>query len=205
MEDKEKELETVEETEETEAVEEDSSNKDVKIEDSTVEVEEDETEEVEEEEAEEKPVPYKRFKDINDKYEAVKAELDGIKDNLNHSQAEPKPGVEVVEVNETNEEIEKTHLTNDSKETVSDNEELQQYKEAFNQIFEIKLNSVPEQFRDLVPEGSDLSKLQWIESALNKGLFEVKQVQDFGNSGGNPLEQEQQDNTSFIKKLGRKF
>ncbi|MEH7381762.1 hypothetical protein V7138_14965 [Bacillus sp. JJ1533] len=60
-------------------------------------------------------------------------------------------------------------------------EQLNQYQEIFKQDFETKLNSVPKEFHDLIPEGSELDKLKWINNAIAKGLFGKKEQKAIGD------------------------
>lgn len=145
----------------------------------------DEQDKTDDETDDNKKVPYERFKEVNDKYKAVKKELDELKGNQS---------------NETDESFNDAN-NNDTNNTG----ELEQYKTAFNDVFQSKLEAVPEEYKDLIPEGDDLSKFKWIESAIEKGLFDTKKAESFGNQGNNPSEEEEQSNTSFIKGLGRRF
>lgn len=71
-------------------------------------------------------------------------------------------------------------------------EELEQYKKTFQTILKSKLESVPKDMRDLIPEGNELEQLKWIENANNKGLFTKQKAQDFGNKGSNPAGKDNQ-------------
>lgn len=126
------------------------------------------------EQEEEKYIPYKRFKEINDKYKQLKDELENLKDDSSQSKSES----EVVEtvVDETK-AVEANPLQ----------DKVNQYEAVFNEIFNSKMEQVPESFRDLIPEGDDIAKLAWIESALSKGLFTNNKPQDFGGLGANPV------------------
>jgi predicted nuclease with TOPRIM domain len=120
-------------------------------------------------------IPYSRFKEVNDNYKTVKDQLDKlIKDKE----------TEVEESKKKQGEFES--LYNDLKtkhEPLS--QQFQQYQETFQAILKTKLESVPKEFHDLIPQGSELNQLQWIENAFAKGLFN-KSSQSFGNQGSNP-------------------
>lgn len=150
------------------------------------------TEQVETELEDGKAVPYKRFKEVNDKYKAIKDELDKLKvdtsQQTNKTEAENTEEVETETV-----EVEELNPLQDK---------LTQYEQMFNKMYEDKLEQVPEAFRDLIPEGDSTSKLAWIESAIAKGLFNNK-PKDFGSLGANPPQEEQPDTSAFIRKLGR--
>jgi len=122
---------------------------------------------------EDKTVPYKRFKEVNEKYQELKAEFEALKES------------------------------NSNKQDV-ENAELVKYKEAFNNTLEAKLNEIPENYRDLIPDVGDFEKLQWIDNAISKGLFK-KDVVEFGNKVNNPSVEEKSNDVSFIKNLSRKF
>lgn len=47
----------------------------------------------------------------------------------------------------------------------------QQYEASIKAILEVKLQSIPEQFRDVVPDGTPAQQLEWIEKAQAKGMF----------------------------------
>ncbi|WP_416147902.1 hypothetical protein ACM26V_16865 [Salipaludibacillus sp. HK11] len=145
-----------------------------------------EVEKVEEEVVEGKSVPYERFKEVNDKYKLVKDELETVKADLealksNNLTNEPKVEPVVQKVEEVVEEVEEVLENPNPLE-----EKVTQYEEMFNQMLVTKLESVPEEYKDLVPEGDTTFKLKWIDSAIAKGLFS-KKIQNFGNQGSNPL------------------
>ena len=51
-------------------------------------------------------------------------------------------------------------------------EKAEKAEEALNKLLEAELNQIPEQFRDLIPEGlTPAEKLSWIAKAKEKGLF----------------------------------
>jgi hypothetical protein len=68
-------------------------------------------------------------------------------------------------------------------------DQFKQYQDTFNEILKVKLSSVPEEFKSLIPEMDDLSKLKWLEHAEAKGLFKSTKVDSFGNQGNNPTNQ----------------
>jgi hypothetical protein len=53
----------------------------------------------------------------------------------------------------------------------------QQYEASIKAILEVKLQSIPEQFRDVVPEGTPAQQLEWIEKAQAKGMFTLQSQQ----------------------------
>ena len=51
-------------------------------------------------------------------------------------------------------------------------EKAEKAEEALNKLLEAELKNIPEQFRDLIPEGlTPAEKLSWIAKAKEKGLF----------------------------------
>lgn len=50
-------------------------------------------------------------------------------------------------------------------------EQVKAYENAFHTQVEAEIASVPEQFRDLVPPGTDTQKLEWVRNAKARGLF----------------------------------
>ncbi|WP_286231307.1 hypothetical protein [Neobacillus mesonae] len=121
-------------------------------------------------------IPYARFKEVNDNYKTVKDQLDQLlKDKAQADEdAKKKQG-------------EFESLYNDLKSKHDPLEaSFKQYEETFKSILNSRLETVPENYRDLIPNGSDLEKLQWIENAMSKNLFKTNNTQSFGNQGNNP-------------------
>lgn len=136
-----------------------------------------------------KSIPYSRFKSKVDEVNKLKAELDELKNgSIQQDEAET---VEEVDADETK--------------TVDYKELSEQYKQAFEEVLQSKLEQVPDDMRDLIPDVDELQKLKWIDNAIAKGLFTTQKPQDFGNLGANPTEEEAPDTSSFIRGLGRKF
>lgn len=123
-------------------------------------------------------IPYSRFKEVNDNYKNLKAQLDELTSNK---------AVEELEAKKQAGQFEELYNT-----LQSEHEPLKaqvtQYKELIDGLLQSKLEQVPEEYKDLIPEGlDDLSKLKWIENAVSKGLFgNNSQVKSFGNKGSNP-------------------
>lgn len=138
-------------------------------------------------------IPYSRFKEVNDNYKSVKDQLDQLlKDKAKAEEdAKKKSG-----------EFETLYTDLKSKYEPLD-QQFKQYQETFKSILKNKMDSVPENMRDLVPKGNELEQLQWIENAITKGLFKVDNNQSFGNSGNNPPNNDQQKNKGFLKGLSR--
>lgn len=142
-------------------------------------------------------IPYSRFKEVNDNYKALKAQLDEIKSQQEQEELEAKKKAGQFEELYTSLQSEHEPLK----------QQVAKYQEVFQSLLESKLQQVPENMKDLIPDGlDDLLKLQWIENALTKGLFGGNEVKSFGNRGNNPSNQKTtSSNTEFIKSLGRKF
>lgn len=61
-------------------------------------------------------------------------------------------------------------------------EELAGYETSLAKIAEQKIEAIPEQFRDLVPEGTTQDKLDWLAKAEKSGLFAPKEDKSIGQS-----------------------
>ena len=61
-------------------------------------------------------------------------------------------------------------------------EELHKYETSLASIAEQKINTLPEEYRGLVPEGDTQSKLDWLAKAEKSGLFGKKEEKSIGQS-----------------------
>lgn len=121
-------------------------------------------------------IPYSRFKEVNDNFKSVKDQLDQLLKDKAQAEEEAKKKTGEFET-----------LYNDLKANHDPLvEELSKYKEIFKTILASRLESVPENFRDLIPQGNELDQLKWVENATAKGLFKTNTTQSFGNQGNNP-------------------
>ncbi|UNC92718.1 hypothetical protein [Candidatus Contubernalis alkaliaceticus] len=121
-------------------------------------------------------IPYSRFKEVNDNYKNVKQQLDDLikKQKEDEEESKKKQG----EYQQLYEQVKAEYDPL--------KQEHEQIKSVFNSILETKLKQIPEEYRELIPNTTEIEKLQWIESANSKGLFSKEQIKDFGNKGDNP-------------------
>ncbi|WP_214480974.1 hypothetical protein [Bacillus sp. SM2101] len=121
-------------------------------------------------------IPYSRFKEVNDNYKSVKQKYDELiqKQQTAEEEAKKKQG-----------EFQSLYETLKSEHDPL-KEKYGQYESTFKSILATKLESVPEEYKELIPKGSELEQLQWIEQAQAKNLFGKQKQQDFGNKGNNP-------------------
>ncbi|MBD1222756.1 hypothetical protein [Virgibacillus halodenitrificans] len=125
-----------------------------------------------------KTIPYERFKEVNDNFKQVKDELAELKKKQQEDEEEDK-----------RKQGEYESLYNDLKSTHDPlKEQFDAYQEVFKEMLQNRLEEVPEDFRDLIPNGNELEQMKWIENATKKGLFKKNNVQSFGNNGNNPGE-----------------
>ena len=141
----------------------------------------------------EQSIPYERFKQVNDNYKTVKGQLDELLQKQEQAELDTKK--QQGEYETLYNELKEKH------EPIS--QEFQAYKDTFQAILETKLESVPENMRDLIPQGNELEQLKWIENATAKGLFKQDNPQSFGNGGTNPDTTEKKSTKGFLKGLSR--
>lgn len=133
-----------------------------------------------------KTVPYSRFDEVNKRANEAEAELQKIKD----AEAE-----RVRLAKEKQGEYETLYQEADGKakkfeqnyETAK--EKAKRLEGVVNNILNTKLESIPEEFHELIPENlSPEQKLDWIEKASAKGLFKDKSQEPLGGAT-NPTQQ----------------
>lgn len=143
-----------------------------------------------------KTVPYDRFTEINNKYKEAQTKLDTLLKEQQDKDTETK---------KKQGEFQALY-DNLNKEHEPLKQEHQKYKETFKTLLEIKLKTVPDEFKDLIPKGSELEQLQWIETAASKGIFGKKENLDsFGNQGNNPPNDKNKPKKGFLDDIKRKF
>lgn len=139
------------------------------------------------------PIPYERFSSVVAEKNDYKTKYETLIQLQEQSELEAK---------EKSGEFE--NLYNELKEKHEPiSQEFQLYKDTFQEILKAKLDTIPEEMRDLIPQGSELEQLKWIENATNKGLFKQEKVQSFGNEGNNPDTTEKKSTKVFLKGLSR--
>ncbi|WP_404403815.1 hypothetical protein [Jeotgalibacillus malaysiensis] len=154
------------------------------------------TEDVKNDQQADKTIPYSRFKEVNDNYKSLKDKLEEIENQkaTDDLEAKKKAG----EYKELYDSLQDEHepLKN----------QVSEYKQFFSDLLESKLATVPDDFKELIPENlSDTAKLKWIENASSKGLFNKVTAESFGNKGANPSTESPVKQTAYIKGLSRKF
>jgi seryl-tRNA synthetase len=138
-------------------------------------------------------IPYDRFKEVNDNYKSVKDQLDQLLKEKAKAEEDSKK-----------KQGEFESLYTDLKTKYDPLEQqFKQYQETFKEILKNKLESVPDKFKSLVPQGNEVEQLKWLENAEKSGLFNTNNPQSFGNSGDNPPNNQQKTNKGFLKGLSR--
>ncbi|WP_163581118.1 hypothetical protein [Gracilibacillus saliphilus] len=141
----------------------------------------------------EKTIPYDRFKEVNDNYKDVKKQLDDLLKQRDQEKEEAKK-----------KQGEFESLYNDIKGKYDPlSEQFEQYKETFQTILENELSDVPQDYKDLIPQGNEVEQLKWVQNAKQKGLFKKDNPESFGNNGNNPDTNEGKPKRGFLKDLSR--
>lgn len=138
-------------------------------------------------------IPKSRFDEVNNNYKTVKDQLDKILKQQEQEDLESKKKQGEFEklYNETNEQL--GTYKNNYESTKSRVEVLEGI---MNSMLNTKLESIPEEFHDLIPENlSPEQKLDWITKAETKGLFGSKKSDEPVGGPTNPGPQ----NTDFEK------
>lgn len=123
-----------------------------------------------------KTIPYARFKEVNDNFKTVKDQLDQLLKEKAQAEEDAKKKTGEYESLYTELKIKHDPLE----------QQFKLYQETFKSILKARLDSVPENFRALVPQTGELEQLDWIEKAVASGLFKTNSAQSFGNQGNNP-------------------
>ena len=118
------------------------------------------------------PIPYERFKEVNDQYKALKSQLDGL---LTEKEKRDK---ELQEANEKRLESQKEFetLANERKAKLDDAEktihtykaELEAQTAVLSQLYESRKSLVPEMFQPLLDSMDLVKRLQWIAENESK-------------------------------------
>lgn len=114
-------------------------------------------------------IPKSRFDEVNNKYKEMKAQLDELltKKEVDEVESKKKAGEYEDLYNKTKNDLDK--FKNESK---SFKERTEALEGVINSMLETKLQTVPEEFRDLIPSGmAPEAKLAWLAQAEAKGLF----------------------------------
>ncbi len=127
-----------------------------------------------------KTVPYSRFDEVNERAKKAEAKLQEIKDAEAERErlAKEKQG----EYETLYQEAEgKAKQFESNYETAK--EKAERLEGVVNNMLNAKLESIPEEFHDLIPENlSPEQKLDWVSKAESKGLFKDKSQDPLGNA-----------------------
>jgi uncharacterized coiled-coil DUF342 family protein len=135
-------------------------------------------------------IPKERFDEVNGKYKELSAQVKAMeeaKEAMEAQLAEMKQASEQTNtsISETTEKLEG---------------QVKQYETLLNEMVSTKLQAIPEDMQELIPEGlSTEQKLSWINKAESKGLFGKKAQQV---EIGKPLNHSsEQDKAERMKKM----
>src|SRR5690554_585626 len=96
-------------------------------------------------------IPQSRFNEINNKYKDTQQKLDELLKAKNDADEDAKK-----------KQGEFESLYNDLKNEHDPlKEETNKYKEVFKTMLQNRLDDVPEEFKDLIPSGSEIEQMQW--------------------------------------------
>lgn len=119
--------------------------------------------------AKEHMIPKSRFDEINTNYKTVKEQLDKIlADQVKADEEGKKKQGKFEELYNTA----KTDLDGFKSKAEQNEGRVKELESLFGTMLEAKLESIPEEMRELIPENlTPEAKLAWIEKAQAKGLF----------------------------------
>ena len=123
-------------------------------------------------------IPKTRFDEVNSKFKDVQKQLEELlKEKQEREKAEAEKRGEFEKLyQETAKQAETFKQKAESHE-----QRVQQLESVIQQLLDAKLESIPEEFRDLIPSNFTVEqKLEWIATAEKKGLFAKKQQQQIG-------------------------
>lgn len=125
-------------------------------------------------------IPKTRFDEVNTKYKDAKEQLDKILQKQKDEELERQKQQGKFEdlYNTATSDLEK--YKNDFE---SANTRVEELEGVINSMLETKLESIPEEYHDLIPENlSPEQKLDWISKAETKGLFKDSSQEPVGGS-----------------------
>jgi hypothetical protein len=138
----------------------------------------------------EKTIPYERFKQVNDKakqYEETFSELgieglDALKTLLEDYNSKKDIGTQLEQLQaDLNTKTQSEQTLTEQLETLKT--KSTEYSDMINGMLEAKMNTIPEEFQELVPSNLDTKeKLAWIEKAQEKGLLKSQTEIPVGGS-----------------------
>ena len=139
------------------------------------------------EKATEHMIPKSRFDEVNNKFKEMKAQLDELLAQKadEERKAKERQGHFEELYNTTSHEYEAMKQTYEKTEARKN-----ELESVVNSLVETKLKNVPEEFKDLVPEHlSAEAKLDWLNKAEEKGLFNPKKSNTPIGGQANPPKQ----------------
>lgn len=144
-------------------------------------------------------IPKSRFDEVNNNYKTVKEQLDKILQQQEQDELDKQKQQGEFEklYNQTTEELET--YKNDFETT---KEKAERLEGVMNSMLNTKLESIPEEFHDLIPENlTSEQKLDWVSKAEAKGLFKDTSQEPLGGQT-NPTQQSTDlDNMSVNQKF----
>lgn len=111
-------------------------------------------------------IPKERFDEVNQKYKELAVQVEEMQ------KAKEAMEAQLQQMKQASEQT-----SSSIKETTEKLEgQVKQYENLMNQMLETKLQSIPEEMQELIPEGLNTEqKLAWINKAESKGLFKPKE------------------------------
>lgn len=134
-------------------------------------------------------IPKERFDEVNGKYKELSGQLSEMqkaKEAMEQQLAEMQKANETTSssIQQTTEKLEG---------------QVKQYETLINEMVTTKLQAIPEDLHELIPEGlSAEQKLSWINKAEGKGLFKKQKAVEIGTPLNHSSEQE---TTERMKKM----
>ncbi|MDF2010203.1 hypothetical protein [Priestia megaterium] len=134
-------------------------------------------------------IPKERFDEVNGKYKELSGQLSEMqkaKEAMEQQLAEMQKANETTSssIQQTTEKLEG---------------QVKQYETLIGEMVTTKLQAIPEDMHDLIPEGlSTEQKLAWINKAEGKGLFKKQKTVEIGTPLNHSSEQ---DTTERMKKM----
>lgn len=136
-------------------------------------------------------IPKSRFDEVNSKFKSVQEQLDSLL--AEKQQAEKQAKEEQGKFQELYEEASK-NIDSYKSQAEQHSERVKALEGVFSELLDAKLEAVPEDLRDIIPDGlSPEQKLAWVDRAERKGLFGQRQSEQPLGESTNPAKQETQD------------
>lgn len=154
--------------------------KDIQTPEAGVEDKKEETKEPKAEEVKKPEEKKEEKKAVKTEPEEAKVDVEALKNELAEAQAKAQ------EVETLNVEV-----TNLQKEVADKDSQIQEYETLVGNMVEAKMNQVPADLKDLIPDNMDLKqKLAWLEKAESKGIFNKEAKKKPNVEVGKPMNTE---------------